>query len=160
MFVMKPRRQGELGEASAIEWFTAQGAVVSLPVGHSPDYDLIAEFRSRLMRVEVKTSRSLKGQRWTVTLRTSGGNQSWSRVVKRWEMERCDLLFAVVGDGRRWCIPSESLGARSTLTLGGAAWAEFEVARGNPLEGDAEPAAALDSPAARWGTEAVKRDAL
>ena len=37
------RLQGDLGEASAIEWLTRQGATVSLPVGHSPDYDLIAE---------------------------------------------------------------------------------------------------------------------
>ncbi len=38
------RQQGDLGEASAIEWFTRAGAVVSTPLGHSPDYDLIADF--------------------------------------------------------------------------------------------------------------------
>jgi hypothetical protein len=45
------RQQGDLGEASAIEWLTHQGATVSVPLGHSPDYDLIAEFEARVIRV-------------------------------------------------------------------------------------------------------------
>jgi len=32
------RQQGDLGEASAIEWLTRQGATVLVPLGHSPDY--------------------------------------------------------------------------------------------------------------------------
>jgi hypothetical protein len=31
------RQQGDLGEVSAIEWLTRQGATVSAPLGHSPD---------------------------------------------------------------------------------------------------------------------------
>jgi hypothetical protein len=50
------RQQGDLGEISAIEWLTRQGATVSVPMGHSPDYDLIAEVEGRLLRVQVKTS--------------------------------------------------------------------------------------------------------
>jgi Holliday junction resolvase-like predicted endonuclease len=50
------RRQGDLGEASAIEWLTRQGATISAPLGHSPDYDLIAETRDRLVRLQVNTS--------------------------------------------------------------------------------------------------------
>ncbi len=52
------RQQGDLGEASAIEWLTRQGATVSAPLGHSPDYDMIAEIDGRLLRVQVKTSAS------------------------------------------------------------------------------------------------------
>ena len=36
------RQQGDLGEASAIDWLTRVGATVSVQLGHSPDYDLIA----------------------------------------------------------------------------------------------------------------------
>ena len=49
------RQQGDLGEASAIEWLTRQGATVFTPLGHSPDYDLIADSDGRFMRVQVKT---------------------------------------------------------------------------------------------------------
>jgi Holliday junction resolvase-like predicted endonuclease len=50
------RQQGDLGEASAIEWLTSVGATVSVPLGHSPDYDLIAQLAGRLMRIQVKTT--------------------------------------------------------------------------------------------------------
>ena len=51
-----PRRQGDIGELSAINWLIGAGALVSLPMFHSPDYDLIADFGERPLRVHVKTS--------------------------------------------------------------------------------------------------------
>jgi hypothetical protein len=53
------RQQGDLGEASAIEWFTRAGAVVSTPQGHSPVYDLIADFGDQPLRVQAKASTQL-----------------------------------------------------------------------------------------------------
>jgi len=43
---MHPRKQGDLGEAAAIEWLTRAGATVFVPLGHSPHVDLIAEFEA------------------------------------------------------------------------------------------------------------------
>src|SRR5437016_2224633 len=40
---LNPRLQGDLGERSAMLWFWARGAVF-VPLGHSPDYDLIADW--------------------------------------------------------------------------------------------------------------------
>jgi hypothetical protein len=40
------RRQGDLGELSAMEWFESQGAIVCFPIGHSPDWDFIAELNA------------------------------------------------------------------------------------------------------------------
>jgi hypothetical protein len=54
--VWTPRRQGDAGELSAIVWLKVRGAAVFLPLGHSPDYDLVADFRARPLRVQVKTS--------------------------------------------------------------------------------------------------------
>jgi Holliday junction resolvase-like predicted endonuclease len=53
---LKPREQGDLGELSAMEWFASKGAKVAIPVFHSPDVDLYADFGERLLRVQVKTS--------------------------------------------------------------------------------------------------------
>src|SRR4051812_29954011 len=104
------RRQGDLGEASAIEWLTRQGATVWTPLGHSPDADVIAERRGHLLRIQVKTScRARTGtESWAVSLATKGGNQSWSGVAKKFHPSRFDFLFAVTGAGRRWFIPSEA----------------------------------------------------
>ena len=118
-----PRRQGDLGELSAMEWLASRGAHIFLPVGHSPDVDLIAELGDRrLLRVEVKTWRAArKGDRWQVLLSTRGGNQSWSGLVKYFEWERCDyLLVHRIGDGRRWFIPTCEPGAVDlAFVLGG-----------------------------------------
>jgi hypothetical protein len=104
------------------------------PVFHSPDIDLVAEIEGRLISIEVKTCCHRRGTGWGVSISTRGGNQSWSRVVKYFEPERCDYLFVHVADGRRWMIPTEALEARSNLLLGGPKYSEFEVEPGRPLE--------------------------
>ena len=138
-----PRRQGDAGELSAMCWLASQGAIVSLPFGHSPDYDVIADFDGRLVRVQVKTSSFAVRGRWQVRVSTMGGNQSWTGLVKRFDPSRCDTLFVHVGDGRRWYLPATALECTTALTLGGPKYAEFEVESGDPLPARdaAEPAA-------------------
>jgi hypothetical protein len=130
---MNPRKQGDLGEFSAIEWLTSRGCPVWLPLGHSPDVDLVAEIEGRLVRVQVKTSTLFVKGRFQVALRTSGGNQSWTGLVKRFSSERCDWLFVLVGDGRRWFIPASEVGGSSGIVLGGPKYAHCEVEPGRPL---------------------------
>jgi hypothetical protein len=128
-----PRTQGDFGELSAITWLTCAGADVSTPLFHSPYYDLIADFDGTLLRVEVKTSSCRRNGRFELTLATRGGNQSWSGLSKRLDRQRCDYVFAHVGDGRRWFIPVEALGGTSGLLLGGPKYAEYEIESGAPL---------------------------
>jgi hypothetical protein len=132
------RKQGDLGELSAAQWFASKGATICFPFGHSPDWDFIAVLDDRFLRIQVKTCISFRNGRWDVTVCTRGGNQSWNGLVKRWEAERCDYLFVVVGDGRRWCIPSTELGGGTHISLGGPKYAEYEVESGRPLPGRTE----------------------
>jgi PD-(D/E)XK endonuclease len=131
--VFNPRRQGDLGELSAIEWLVSRGHPVWLPLGHSPDADLITRLDGRLTAVQVKTATVLRNGRFEVTLATRGGNRSWSGLVKLFSAERCDWLFVLVGDGRRWFIPAAKVGGGSGIRLGGPKYAEYEVDRGRPL---------------------------
>jgi PD-(D/E)XK endonuclease len=126
------RQQGDLGEASAIEWFSRLPATIFIPFGHSPDVDLVVELEGRLLRVQVKTSAQFTETpdghlRRVVSLRTCGGNQSWTGVTKEIDPARVDLLFVLTGDGRRWVIPSDCLEARNSISLGGAKYAEHEI---------------------------------
>ena len=114
-------------------WLAEQGASIYLPIGHSPDVDLIADLDGRLLRVQVKTSRYLRNDRWCVLLATRGGNQSWTGVVKRFDASRYDYLFVLVGDGRRWFIPSSQIDGTTGVSLGGPKYAEFEVEPGLPI---------------------------
>ena len=149
------REQGDLGEVSAIQWLVGAGAHVYIPVGHSPDCDVVADLDGRLARVQVKTSRCFRLGRWDVDLRTHGGNQSWSGIVKRFSPERADFLFAHVADGRRWFIPSSEIGGASGIRLGGPKYAGFEVDPGRPFAATlADQTLSSDVP--RWGSRAVK----
>lgn len=130
---MTRQEQGDIGEASAIEWFVDHGVRVALPFGHSPDWDLAVELAGHLARVQVKTSSHRRGDRWSVTLCTRGGNRSWSGVVKRFGRRRCDYLFVHVGDGRRWLIPSDRVEGGTSLLVGGPKYERFEIRRGRPL---------------------------
>jgi Holliday junction resolvase-like predicted endonuclease len=91
---LKPRQQGDIGELSAMEWLASRGAHIYVPVGHSPDVDLIAEISGVVSRVEVKTSTQRRGDKWVVHIATKGGNQSWNGLVKYFDRSRCEFLFA------------------------------------------------------------------
>jgi Holliday junction resolvase-like predicted endonuclease len=54
---LSPRRQGDIGEFSAMQWLNGQGYKIWLPLGHSPNVDMIAEDDDeQMLRVQVKTS--------------------------------------------------------------------------------------------------------
>ncbi len=101
----------------------------------------------RVVRVQVKTSGCVSPYvRWSVTICTRGGNQSWSGLSKRFSPDRCDELFIVAVDGRRWRMPATSVPGTRGINVGGKKYAEFEVAVGPPLA-DPEPPLSLLSPA-------------
>jgi hypothetical protein len=127
------RQQGDIGEASAIEWLTRKAVAVAIPFGHSPDWDLVVESMGRFRSVQVKTSCCHRNERWSVEICTRGGNQSWNGIVKRFNATRCDYLFVHVGDGRRWFIPSGAVEAATSIALGGQKYSKFEVEPGAPL---------------------------
>ena len=113
--MLTSREQGDVGELSALYWLAARGAQVAIPIGNSSHWDLVAEFEGSLLRVQVKTCTCLVRTRWAVTLCTRGGNQSWNGLVKRLDPSRYDYLFVLVGDGRRWFIPSDRVAGASHL---------------------------------------------
>jgi Holliday junction resolvase-like predicted endonuclease len=124
---------GDLGELSAMDWLGTQGYGVWIPLGHSPDVDLIADDGETLLRVQVKTTTLRRKGRWLVAVCTRGGNRSWSGIVKRFSATRCDWLYVLVADGRRWFIPAREVEAGARLSLGGPKYSKFEIDPGRPL---------------------------
>lgn len=125
--------QGDQGEHAALAWLAANTQRVGIPLGNPSDYDLIAEIDNRLVKVQVKTTRCYRNDRWQVTLATRGGNQSWSGLVKRFSSVRCDYLYVHTACGRRWFIPAREVEGGSGLHLGGPKYAHHEVDPGAPL---------------------------
>ena len=122
-----------------MEWLASKGALVWIPLGHSPDVDLMAELNGHLSRIQVKTS-TMQGAtrqgdaRWDVAIVTSGGNRSWGGTTKTLNPAKVDYLFVLVGDGRRWFIPVPAVEATRAVKLGGRKYSEFEVESGTSFE--------------------------
>jgi hypothetical protein len=141
---LKPRTQGDLGEWSAMEWLHSIGGVPFVPIRHSPHIDLVAYMpEGRLLGVQVKTSTVFVDRRWQAMICTRGGNRSWSGIVTHFDPMKCDYLFVLVGDGRRWFIPTAAIESRTHISLGGPKYAEFEVEPGRPLISSPETIARL-----------------
>jgi hypothetical protein len=70
---------------------------------------------------------------WAVAVCTRGGNQSWNKIAKRFDRNRCDYIFVQVGDGRRWFIPAARIEGETSIVLGGRKYAQFEIEPGPPL---------------------------
>jgi hypothetical protein len=143
-------KRGDQGEVFALAWL-GQRYEVAVPLGNPSVYDLLAEINGAIARIQVKTTRCFRNDRWAVTLATRGGNQSWSGLVKRFSSARCEFLYVHTHAGRRWFIPATQVEGGAGLCLGGPKYAEYEVDLGPPL-------AILTRP--RRDTEAVKRGGL
>ena len=130
MFVLTTRRQGDLGEVSALDWLMRLGVFTWIGAGICR-----APLRGRSWanaRQERKTCASRRrgpngGGSYQVQLATRGGNQSWGGTSKLFDTSRCDYVFVAVGDGRRLFIPAVQIVAKHGIVVGGAAWRHFEV---------------------------------
>lgn len=111
----------------AISWFARQGWTVCVPLTDSQPYDLIVDDDGTLYRVSVKTTTRLTPQNtYEVSLRTKGGNQS-RETVKFFDPNESDLLFVACMDGTNYLIPTARVEGRSTITVAGEKYADYQV---------------------------------
>ncbi len=158
-----PREQGLLGLTDAIAWFGANGYGISLPLIDAQPYDLVVDGPAGLQRVQVKTTTYRARSRnrpFVVQLATKGGNQSF-HTTRRFDPGTCDLLFVLTDDGTRYLIPSPTITARTSLSLG-TRMDRYRLA-GPPFAAEQPgpyPALPLDVSSARWDARAAKGNAL
>lgn len=115
------KQQGNIGLGSAIQYFTQNLYLVSLPLNDSQDYDLIVEDRDgTLKKVQVKTStQKSKYGTYAVNLRVLGGNSKQNYVHKKANEVIYDWLFILCNNGDRYLIPKENIqNVKSTITVG------------------------------------------
>lgn len=121
-----PNKQGDIGMGLCIAYFTSRLFTVSLPLTDSQEYDLIVD-DGTLKRVSIKTTTRLKSSGgFEVDLRTQGGNFTQKSKIKYFDNTSCDLIFVACSDGRIFIIPSEKINSKSTITVGGKFFNEFE----------------------------------
>lgn len=115
------KQQGNIGLGSAIQYFTQNLYLVSLPLNDSQDYDLVVEDRDgTLKKVQVKTStqKSEYGT-YTINLRVLGGNSKQNYVHKKANEIIYDWLFILCDNGDRYLIPKKIIkDLKSGITVG------------------------------------------
>lgn len=115
------KQQGNIGLGSAIQYFTQNLYLVSLPLNDSQDYDLVVEDRDgTLKKVQVKTSTQLNEYgTYSVNLRVLGGNSKSNYVHKKANEVIYDWLFILCDNEDRYLIPKDIIkDLKSTITVG------------------------------------------
>lgn len=109
--------QGNIGEAAAILHYVKAGCKVSKPLFENCPYDLIVD-DGTLKRVQVKTSRNkTEFGKYSVSLRTCGGNRSGTGKIKKLDASEVDVVFVLLDDGRTFELDAKELDGRSTVNL-------------------------------------------
>jgi hypothetical protein len=111
------KQQGDIGVAMAIAYYTKNEYVVSTPLTDNARYDLIIELNGIFTRVQCKTTSYAPNKHYIVALRTSGGNQSWNKIVKRVSKDDADKVFAYSLDGKCYEFPPEIFHEKASITL-------------------------------------------
>jgi PD-(D/E)XK endonuclease len=111
------KNQGLAGIGSAIKYFTDNEITVSIPLNDSQGYDLVADIKGVLSKVQVKTTSCKQNSgHYKASLRTTGGNQSFS-YAKDFDKKSCDYLFILAEDGSEYFIPTKVVENINSITL-------------------------------------------
>lgn len=124
---MNTKQQGAIYVAKAIAYFAYEGYNISVPISDVQRYDLIVEKNGTLSRVEVKSSRFQSNNiSYQVSLRTRGGNRSWTGKTVSLSSTDCELVFIGCDDGSQYLFPITLLEGRATINLPGK-YKEYQV---------------------------------
>lgn len=111
------KKQGDVGMCYAIAYFSKLGYTVNIPITDSQDYDLVIDTGTKLLKVQVKTTkfRSKYGI-YQVSLKTCGGNKS-CQTIKNFNINNSNLLFILTNSGEMYLIPKENIHSNTCINL-------------------------------------------
>lgn len=116
--VQNSKKQGDIGMAYAIAYYSKLGYTISIPMTDSQDYDLIIDTGSSLLKVQVKTTDYITDRGiYQVNLKTCGGNRT-GQTIKTFDNNSSDVLFVLTGNGSCYSIPKSEITSKNSLNLG------------------------------------------
>jgi hypothetical protein len=120
-YYVNPKRQGNVGMASAIYYFTKNGFNVSIPLTDSQEYDILVEdSEGALYRVQVKTTRyNRRGTGpYEASLMVSGGNRTGIGKKRMISVSKCDIVYILCEDGSQYLLPTKIIYGKKNIALG------------------------------------------
>lgn len=117
---MDKRKQGDIGVAEAILYYTKMGYEVFHPLTEATRVDLIVLKDDKILRVQCKTStyRPNGNDAYSVALATSGGNRSWNGIKKKITSKEVDIVFMWCDDDSLWVVPAAELDGKTSFSAG------------------------------------------
>lgn len=115
-------QQGSVGLAAAIFYYQKLGWIVSIPTVDNQSYDLIVDNGTKLMTVQVKTSKYKQNGSYIVCIRRIRVNTTETKIHP---MDKCDLVFVLCEDGSVYSVPYDKV-TGTELRLN-AKYNEFKV---------------------------------
>lgn len=108
---MNTIQKGEITELAICAHLISKGFGVSRPIGNNLRYDLIADYKGKLIKIQVKTSRKGK-QCNSITFKTVSSHVSTKgkSVRRRYNKNEIDY-FATAYNGEAYFIPVEDAGS-------------------------------------------------
>lgn len=115
---MLTKEKGDIAVANAIQYFTANGYEVCLPIGDKRDYDLVVEKNYKLSTVQVKYAGLYpsRDNKCHAALRVTGGNQSY-KTAKKYSDKAFSLLFVYTERNEQYLIPWKNITARNEIAI-------------------------------------------
>lgn len=111
-------QQGNIGMAYAIAYYSKLGYNISIPLTDSQDYDIIVDTGSSLLKVQIKTTKSLSDNGNFICNLAVKTKRQGENARKGFDQNDSDLLFILTDDGTCYSIPTSEINARSAITLG------------------------------------------
>ena len=81
--MLTKKQKGDIGLTQVIADLTKKGISVSIPISEHLKYDLVAEYKGKLLRVQVKYSKLNDDSFIAVKLKSVWSNKSGSHIIKR-----------------------------------------------------------------------------
>ena len=111
-------KQGNVGVAYAIAYYSKLGYTISIPLTDTQDYDLVVDTGNNLLKVQVKTTTCLnKSGNYQLNLRVMGGNRSGTGKTKTFDQNNCDIVFAMTEKFEFYSIPRSEITSTTSISL-------------------------------------------
>lgn len=101
---MKSKTKGDVTELMVIASLIKLGCTVSIPYGEGSKYDLIADFKGKLIKIQCKTSRISKCEN-AIVFNTCAVHKNMNSCVREVYGQSDIDLFATYWDGVCYLIP-------------------------------------------------------
>ena len=115
---LESKQKGNLTELQCITACYELGYSVSIPYGENSRYDFILDLDSKLLKIQVKTSRlkkSIKNPQDAIIFACRGSNtNAKGNVYHRYTKEQIDY-FATFWEGKCYLVPVEECSVEKTL---------------------------------------------